>query len=256
MGKALDLTNQHFGKLTALYKTGEKTKSGLLLWTCQCDCGKIIQVAGSSLKNGNTKSCGCLNPIIQKNLQQSEQSKIQNGTRFGKLTVIKDLGLRQYTEGHSRRWYLCQCDCGNTKETTGNQLKTNHIISCGQCNCSSKGEEKIKLLLEQHKICYQHDVVFPQLYNETGRRLRFDFIVYDINNNPSYFIEFDGRQHYVGPDTTCWSRTTETLETIQEKDLIKNNFCISHNYILLRIPYYEIDNISIETLFDERYRVR
>lgn len=34
MGKALDLTNQKFGMLTALYPSGEKTKSGLLIWVC------------------------------------------------------------------------------------------------------------------------------------------------------------------------------------------------------------------------------
>ena len=30
------------------------------MWECQCDCGNIVYVNGTSLKNGNTKSCGCL----------------------------------------------------------------------------------------------------------------------------------------------------------------------------------------------------
>jgi len=34
MGKALDLTNQRFGSLIALYKSGNKTSSGLIIWTC------------------------------------------------------------------------------------------------------------------------------------------------------------------------------------------------------------------------------
>lgn len=29
------------------------------MWECLCDCGNIVNVAGSALKNGNTKSCGC-----------------------------------------------------------------------------------------------------------------------------------------------------------------------------------------------------
>lgn len=29
-------------------------------WICKCDCGKQKTVSGSKLKNGNTKSCGCI----------------------------------------------------------------------------------------------------------------------------------------------------------------------------------------------------
>lgn len=29
-------------------------------WECVCDCGTTISVRGNSLKNGHTKSCGCL----------------------------------------------------------------------------------------------------------------------------------------------------------------------------------------------------
>ena len=69
-----------------------------------------------------------------------EKNKIENGTRFGKLVVIEDLGLRPHVEGHNRRWYKCQCDCGCIKEVMGNSLKTNHIMSCGTCNFNSSGE--------------------------------------------------------------------------------------------------------------------
>lgn len=29
-------------------------------WECQCQCGKVKNIRGDSLRNGNTKSCGCL----------------------------------------------------------------------------------------------------------------------------------------------------------------------------------------------------
>lgn len=257
MGKALDLTNQKFGMLTALYPSGEKTKSGLLIWVCQCDCGNIVNIPGAQLKSGNNKSCGCNNAIKKYNLAQSEQNKISIGTRFGKLTVIQDLGYKPYgNTGRNRRWYLCQCDCGNLKEAMGNSLKTNHIISCGQCNLSSKGEEKIKQLLEEHNYCYQYDTIFPEFFNETGRRLRFDFIVYNESNEIICFIEFDGRQHFTGPDTIHWGHSMDTLESIQEKDSLKNNFCKSHNYKLYRIPYYYLSKLTINTLFSEQFLVR
>ena len=54
-----DITGIKFGKLTPLYVSG-KSKSREYIWHCICDCGNETDVVGSSLRNGNTKSCGCL----------------------------------------------------------------------------------------------------------------------------------------------------------------------------------------------------
>lgn len=53
-----DLTNQRFGKLVAIQRSDNKGK--YVMWTCKCDCGRTVDVRGYSLKNGNTRSCGCL----------------------------------------------------------------------------------------------------------------------------------------------------------------------------------------------------
>ena len=71
MGKTLELSGLKFGKLLVLEKTTNRTKSGLIKWKCQCDCGNIVEIAGSYLKNGNTKSCGYNNAIKRYNEQQS-----------------------------------------------------------------------------------------------------------------------------------------------------------------------------------------
>ena len=57
-----DITNQKFGRLTALRidnSKRSKTCTGLY-WLCQCDCGNTSIVDGTSLRNGSIKSCGCL----------------------------------------------------------------------------------------------------------------------------------------------------------------------------------------------------
>jgi hypothetical protein len=56
---ALDLTNQKFGKLTALKLTGKK-RGSFLEWECLCECGNICYIASAALTSGKTKSCGCL----------------------------------------------------------------------------------------------------------------------------------------------------------------------------------------------------
>lgn len=48
-----------FGKLKVIRKTGTKDKHSNYLWECQCQCGNIKNVSGSSLLQGSVTSCGC-----------------------------------------------------------------------------------------------------------------------------------------------------------------------------------------------------
>lgn len=57
MCKIKDLTGNKYGKLTVLFRVANKGNKAH--WECRCECGNIIQVAGTNLKSGNTKSCGC-----------------------------------------------------------------------------------------------------------------------------------------------------------------------------------------------------
>lgn len=59
MGTRKDLTGQKFGKLTIIeYAYTDNYRRAI--WKCQCECGNIVEVRGDMLRNGNTKSCGCL----------------------------------------------------------------------------------------------------------------------------------------------------------------------------------------------------
>ena len=57
------LIGQLFGRLTVI-DTAEDlvSKSGYhtVMWRCRCDCGNIVTVRGKCLRQGVTKSCGCL----------------------------------------------------------------------------------------------------------------------------------------------------------------------------------------------------
>ena len=60
MGKTIDITNQRFGRLIALYPVGSTPQSqGKTCWFCQCDCGQTHVVVNTSLRRGLTHSCGC-----------------------------------------------------------------------------------------------------------------------------------------------------------------------------------------------------
>lgn len=59
MSKFIDLKGQRFGKWRVVEK-GENTNGRQPRWLCLCDCGTISLVQGGNLRNGHSRSCGCL----------------------------------------------------------------------------------------------------------------------------------------------------------------------------------------------------
>ena len=58
----VDLTGKAFGRLIVLSCTGRKffKRCSQPIWECLCECGVKTSVLGNNLKNGTTRSCGCL----------------------------------------------------------------------------------------------------------------------------------------------------------------------------------------------------
>ena len=57
-GMYQDLIGQKYGKLTV--SKMHKHENRKYYWQCECECGNRTIVEGSKLKNGHTKSCGCI----------------------------------------------------------------------------------------------------------------------------------------------------------------------------------------------------
>ena len=59
---ARDIAGQHFGRLIAISPTKERTKSGSIIWQCECTCEhkNTVYVSQSNLENKQVLSCGCL----------------------------------------------------------------------------------------------------------------------------------------------------------------------------------------------------
>jgi hypothetical protein len=58
---AKNMIGQTFGYITVMERLGS-SKVGKALWKGICKCGNTIIVSGVVLRNGHTKSCGCLQP--------------------------------------------------------------------------------------------------------------------------------------------------------------------------------------------------
>jgi len=60
MPNKIDLSGQRFGRLVAMHAMPPKKKGGSTRWLCRCDCGNEVIIRGGGIKNGCSKSCGCL----------------------------------------------------------------------------------------------------------------------------------------------------------------------------------------------------
>ena len=56
--RKIEEIGNRYGKLLVISEYG-KTKNRTVIWTCRCDCGNYINVPGTDLRSGHTKSCGC-----------------------------------------------------------------------------------------------------------------------------------------------------------------------------------------------------
>lgn len=58
--RPIDLAGQRFGRLVVIERLFERKGYLSNIWICKCDCGNEVRAAMGNLRNGNTKSCGCL----------------------------------------------------------------------------------------------------------------------------------------------------------------------------------------------------
>ena len=239
-----DFTNQKIGHLTILHIDESKPRgSGKnIFWICQCNCGNLISVnstnLNSGIKNKRNMSCG----------KCHAQSRDLTNQKFGMLTALQiDENFPATAENDWKIKWLCQCDCGNKISVYASNLTRLHTSSCG-CINRSIGESNIEKILQNNNIQYAKEYTFSDLRNE--KPLRFDFAVFDKNNNLIELVEFDGRQHH--EDYTPW-KTNETLKERQLRDEIKNKYCEQHKIKLIRIPYTQRDNITLQLLELEEY---
>jgi len=255
VGRAKDLTGKRFGFYTVLYRT--ENKNNQPCWVCRCDCGTTKPVRSQYLTKAKEPSCGCQNR--QKSRERmakynEQQRNLKIGDVVGNLTIIDYIGLRkQKSRDKNESWYLCKCSCGNIKEIRGNDLQQQSIKSCG-C-ISSLGERTIETILKEHSINYKKEFTFKDLTNpKTGRRLRFDFCIFNSSEEIDFLVEFDGRQHISGPEAK-WSNSS-SLEDIKFKDNLKDEYCKNKGITLKRIPYYCLSKLNYQTLYGNDFIIQ
>lgn len=121
-----DLVGKQFSRLKVVERA-ENSKEGRARWRCICECGKEVVVLGKCLRSGHTKSCGCLNRDITRELFVKDLT----GHRYERLTVISRGEDYTSPKGEKHVRWICRCDCGNECLVDSNDLVRGHTKSCG-----------------------------------------------------------------------------------------------------------------------------
>lgn len=124
--------------------------------------------------------------------------------------------------------------CGQIYITSFNSYATDSVAQrkCFSCSCrESKGEIIIRNFLEDNHIVFEREKSF--LDCRDVKPLPFDFYLPNYN----LCIEFDGQHHFE-------NRGFGNLETTKKHDEIKNKYCKDNGINLLRIPYWEGNDIE------------
>ena len=228
LDRSIDLSGQKFNRLTVLFRVNGPNRK--TMWLCLCECGNLIVVLASHLKNNHTKSCGCIQGL---NLV---------GQRFTCLLVLEKV----YNNGIGTGYWKCLCDCGNITYVTTYRLTSGHTKSCG-C-LKSTGEFFIINILKEKKIPFETQKSFDNCRNpETNYILKFDFYI-----DNQFLLEYDGEQHF---KIRGWN-TEENFKKVQELDKYKNNWCKENGIPLKRIPYFDLKNLTFEDIMSDKYLLK
>ena len=143
---------------------------------------------------------------------------------------VYNYSLVKYSDAHDSIIIICK------KHGPFEQLAYQHTNGCGCPKCNeSKGEKEIRNFLIKNNIKYESQKKFKDCKNISY--LKFDFYLPELNT----CIEYDGEQHFMIKE--YWGGEKEFTK-IQERDKIKNEYCMKNNIHLLRIKYD--DNILDE----------
>ena len=196
--------------------------------------GEFEQIAKDHFKGRGCQKCGNISSGINGRVSLEDfiyRSSIAHNNKY-------DYSKTKYITSDKKVTIICPIH-GKFKQIANDHIKG---IGCATCR-ESKGETRIRFILKKLNINFIQEHTFINCINKkTKKRLPFDFYLPDYN----LCIEYDGIQHFkpfsFSNDQT-YSLMYNNLKSLRSRDNIKTKYCIKNNIKLLRIPYWEFNNI-------------
>lgn len=150
--------------------------------------------------------------------------------------------LEEYVHEHHK--IKCKCKIHNYEWYASPNKILHRKTGCPKC-ASYHNENNIDEILDKWGYKYTAQKRFDDCKDKNT--LPFDRYLDDFN----ILIEYDGEGHYmpIRRGNMTQKKAEENLRIIQYHDQIKNDYCKKNKIPLIRIPYWEKDNLE-EILFD------
>lgn len=103
-----DRTGQKHGRFTLLASSEHQSKQGQYYWHARCECGTEKEVLPSDLIHGATRSCGCWQREVAKEVVARNGTKLPPGeAAFNR--IVKQ--YRNNARAKNREWSLTKDEC-------------------------------------------------------------------------------------------------------------------------------------------------
>ncbi|WP_277233519.1 hypothetical protein [Romboutsia timonensis] len=181
--------------------------------------------------NGHGRCKECCNEKIKENKKLREYEKFK--AKINNDIFVKLIG--EFKGFDSKTEFECLV-CGNIYTTKPVYYYYNDS-RCPMCK-ASKGELAIIEYLNKKNIKYEHEYSFDDFKGKRNRLYRFDFAILGKRNGVKALIEYDGIMHYKK------KRKEQDLFECMERDNVKSEYAKKKRIKLIRIPYWEFDNIE------------
>ena len=123
------------------------------------------------------------------------------GKRFGRWTIIK-FARRANKNGISRRYWLCECDCGNREQIVSTALRSGNSTKCvsckklGQATHYMSQSSEYRAWIDMHQRC--NNSSHNRYYAYGGRGISicarwdsFDNFIADMKLKPNVELSLD-----------------------------------------------------------------
>lgn len=207
---------------------------------CKCKKHNIeFESIASGLVHGSKIAC----PVCMG--EKTRERCIKSNEQF--LVELKEanphiIPLEKYVDDHSK--ILCKCSIHSYTWMAAPNKILHKYTGCPKC-AAYHNENKIAKILDNWGYDYILQKRFPDCKDKNT--LPFDIFIPRYN----ICIEYDGEQHFYplrrGRQTEEDAERCFNITVLH--DSIKNNYCKKHGIHLIRIPYYEKENIEY-LLFD------
>jgi len=164
MATRLELVGRKFGNLEVKSFAGMDHSAGGSQWDCLCKCGKMVVLAGSSLMEGNNKSCGCEQRIPKLSLEQAEKNRCwtaykQNARARGRMLDLTKAEFEALICAPctycGREAAPCHYNGIDRVESSGDYTKGNTASCCWFCN-RAKGAMSVEEFRVAVQALYHH----------------------------------------------------------------------------------------------------